>query len=63
MLSFTIIHPPQPKNQHIQPMVSFESVLSLTYHTKQLNPWPTSPTSRISIYSQLPAVQVKYETI
>ena len=38
-------------------MASIGAILTTTYHTKQLNPWPNSPASREVKYSQLSACQ------
>ena len=36
-------------------MISFGVIISSTHHKKQLHSWPTSPTSLVVIYSQLPS--------
>ena len=36
-------------------MASVIAIFSSTYHTKQLNPWPTSPARGVVIYSHLSA--------
>ena len=38
-------------------MASIGVIFTSTYHTKQLNPWPNSSTSRVVNYSQLSACQ------
>ena len=38
-------------------MASICVIFTSTYHTKQLNPWPNSSTSRVVNYSQLSACQ------
>ena len=42
-------------------MASVVTIFSSTYHTKQLNPWPTSPASNVAIYSHLSACPGKME--
>ena len=34
-------------------IASIRAIFISTYHTKQLNPWPTPPASHVVIYSQL----------
>ena len=38
-------------------MASIGVIITSTYHTKQLNPWPNSSASRVVNYSQLSACQ------
>ena len=38
-------------------MASIGTIFTSTYHTKQLNPWPNSPSSRVVNYSRLTAFQ------
>ena len=37
------------------PMALIGAIFSSMYHTKQLNPWPTSPVSHLMIYYWLSA--------
>ena len=41
----------------ISQMASIGVIFTFTYHTKQLNPWPNSSTSRVVNYSQLSVCQ------
>ena len=38
-------------------MASTGAIFTSTYHTKQLNPWPSTPASRVVNYSRLSACQ------
>ena len=38
-------------------MASIGAIFTSTYHTKQLNPWPNSSSSRVVNYSHLSACQ------
>ena len=38
-------------------MASIGAIFTSTYHTKELNPWPNSPASRVVKNSQLSACQ------
>ena len=38
-------------------MASSGAIFTSTYHTKQLNPWPNTPASRVVNYSRLSACQ------
>ena len=44
-------------------MASVVAILSSTYHTKQLNPWLTSPANGVVIYSYLSAWPGKMELL
>ena len=48
------------KSENIQ-MALTGTIFCSTYHTKQLNPWPSSPASHLVIYSWLPTCPVEIE--
>ena len=47
------MHNPLSKTENSQ-MASVGAIFSYTHHTKQQNPWLTSPASRVVIYRWLP---------
>ena len=44
-------------------MALIDTIFHSMYHTKQLNPWPSSPDSHVMIYSWLSTCPVEIEPV